>query len=319
MIIIKDEIYNYLPIHINSIFISKRLSLYTSLEASKIKAIFININKDDIYILDFYGLKDIVTSASIKELIKGAKSRRIIFINMPDSLIYQVLIESKIFKLKENINREKYIVTKDSLQLPDNTIYKKFNYLKKYLINCLKENAIYGAEYLKSSNVYSNYFFDLKNMFYDINFLQITVYLISQYIFELNKHYFEKDGKKLKLITSNFNSSIVANLVAMIMKMEHISVLHIGPDKNEEDNRFIDEIERNDKFIYIYDFIGLGNEQRKIKTILRIKEAEIYKAIGIAYYKIYEEDESNIMQILDLKDAGIIMKCTSEKEDIKKL
>jgi hypothetical protein len=273
------------------------------------------LNDNDIFILDFNNIRNTMASDSIAKVAESLLQKKILMVNLRTSTYntFQKYFENELFDY-ENQLLGKCLKTKrfshTLIQLPN---LVDFYYLKDDLKNKCRANIQKKEKpILIPSNVYSSHHFDLRRIFRDMDTVKITVYLMAKKLYDL-----QEEGKltKYKLISSSFNGCILANLVALIMGKKNISLPHIGPELNEKDNRYLKYIKKNDKLVYIYDFIALGNEQKTVSIIAKLFKAEVIYSLGLTYYRPSENNTLSLIEFSDIIEHAYA--CADENDLIE--
>jgi len=308
-----------IPVHLNIVFSSEYFSFYSNLDEKKFLSIINDLNNDEIYIFDFYNIRNTLVSDAIASGVAGLLDKKVLVVNLKESTYKTFLgyFNEKLLNFQSKY-LGKCLKTKNfpkNKKLPD---LHNFNYLYEYLEKKCKEIIPKGNKlnYI-SSNVFINKHFDSRSLFYNIDTIKIAVYLMAAYLKEWEV---KNNIDGYKLITSSFNGCILANSLALIIGREHISIPHLGPEFTKEDNRYIDYIKKGDKFVYIYDFIALGNEQKTISVIARLLNAEIVLSLGLAFYKPSEKENKKTDSLVDfMKIINNDIHITADKKDLIKL
>lgn len=83
------------------------------------------------------------------------------------------------------------------------------------------------------------------------------------------------------MVVSN-NGAILANILADIFDKPVLYLLNLGPKIAIKDNEIRSEIKKGNRYIYIYDFLCLGNEYKLLDMLLKINGAKLVNGMGIA-------------------------------------
>lgn len=311
-----------IPVHLYSIFSSRHFSFHSNLDKTKFDSLIKELKDDEPYILDFNNIRNTLVSDSIAKINNpdnGLLQKNILMVNLKGSTYkaFQQYFGDELFDFNENTVCNNCLMTKQFSECSVNlSELNEFTYLKNYLKEkCILNMRKNNEPALISSNVYINKFFDLREIFIDMDTVKITVFLLAIKLKELEE---QKILTNYKLVSSSFNGCILANIISLIMGKKHIIIPHLdpNPDAAVKDNRYLRDIKKNDKLVYIYDFIALGNEQKTVSIILKLFNAEIVYSIGLSYYKPYRkmnEKTYSLIKISDIIDRIII---TAEKEDL---
>ena len=226
-----------------------------------------NINSDKVFLELFTSdilkyriiLSNIETITTHKSLITALES---IKINYQDFLI----------------NKNHYIVLNSSTSIEDvnNLICECNNYIVKQIKNIcfMKSNK---THYLSNSNLYIKDYFNVKNLFSDNDLFAYTVNKMCEWIVSNFQHV---DA----LICSSNNGAVLCNIIGDLLNKKSLFAFNIGPNLSIKDIEDLDKIEKDKKYIYIFDFMCIGTEYKIIQTITRIKKAFICASVGVGVY-----------------------------------
>ena len=307
-----------IPMHLNIVFTSEYFSFNSNLDEKRFTSIVQDLNDDEIYVLDFFNIRNTLLSDSIAKGAEGLLNKKVLMINLKTST-YNTFIgyfSDKMidFKTNELGNSLKTKLFPHSTELPN---LFNFCYLYDYLENICRENIPKVNEpRLISSNIYINKHFDLRKLFGNMDTVKIAVYLMA---IELEKLENEKGIAEYKLISSSINGCILANLLALIIGRDHISIPHLGPDNTIEDNRYTEYIKKNDKLVYIYDFIAFGNEQRIVSIIANLLGAEIICSFGLTYFKPSVKELKKTNSLINFKNIVDEIYIAADEEGLRKI
>jgi hypothetical protein len=276
------------------------------------------LNDDDIYVLDFYNIRNTLLSDSIAKGAEGLLNKKVLMINLKTSTyntflgyFSDKLINYKTSELGISLKTQRF---PNNIELPN---LHSFHYLYNYLENECRENIPKNNQpQWISSNIYINKRFDLRKLFANMDTVKIVVYLMAIW---LEKWENEKGVTEYKLISSSINGCILANLLALIIGREHISIPHLGPDNTTEDNRFTEYIKKNDKFVYIYDFIAFGNEQKTVSIIVNLLGAEIIFSFGLTYFKPSIKEIEKTDSLIDFKKIVDHVYIATDESELRKI
>ena len=310
------------PVHMHSVFSGRFFSLHSNLDENKFHSLTKNLNSDDVYILDFESIKNTLVSDSVATGAAGLMDKKVMLTNLKSSTykLFKSNFDKDLLDYKST-SKNKSLITKqfpgDSVKLPDLT---DFLYLTAYLKEECKKNlkAITVPKEI-SSNYYVNKFFDLSKMFGNMDTVKVAVYLMAKKMEELERKY---KMLRYKLVSSSFNGSVLANLVALIKMRKHISIPHLGPSIAVDDNRYMKYIKKHDKLVYIYDFIALGNEQKTVSIIAKLYNAEVICSLGLTDYKHYQQKDEKTSRTHSLVNFSEISKpfyAAAEREHVERL
>jgi len=296
---IDSGLFKIIPIHMNVIFNSEYFSFTSNLNNERFITMVEDINNNDNIILDFKDIKNTLVSDFICFFVEWTRDRSVLMINFEDRT-YDLLknnFEDKFInfddlKLKKCLKTQKF---PNDVELPT---LMEYEYLSDYLEKKCKEILFDNKNKPESvsSNVYTNINFDVKRLFGNIDTVKIAVYLMARKLIKMEKN---DEIFNYKLLSSSFNGCILANIIALIIGKKHISIPHLGPGFTVEDNRYLDYIQNGDKFIYIYDFIALGNEQKTISVVASLLDSEIIYSLGLTYYKPNKKFKGKTISVID--------------------
>jgi len=139
----------------------------------------------------------------------------------------------------------------------------------------LKDSAIYKEEYLESSNIYANTYFNVKALFADPLTFKIVVYDLCATI-RSNFHSFDA------LLCVSNNGAALSSVVGRMLRKSVIYLMNLGPHITIKDAKVIEKIEIGQKFIFMYDFICLGTEFKMARMVARMRGAEVIGGVGVA-------------------------------------
>jgi len=276
-------------------------------------------NKNTTYILDFDNISScnrIFTDCNEEDFIK-----KIVFANISNN----TSISGKIKNCIENL----FEVEKKGLMF----LYYK-NYANKgfdtldydsiynnQIYNIFKTNNVlidYSKDYLflNSSGIYANYYFSIRNIFFNPDAYHYIAYRLAFYISKLT-YFNEIDA----FVSTSKTGGIIATLVGTMLDKKVIHCIGIGP-KNVADIETINEkIRIGKKYFLISDFICLGTEVKIINTIISCLKASLIGGITIASYvdfvnnSDYKDSPLNkINTIIRIKNTDLDYKILVVKE-----
>ena len=310
-----------IPVHLNSVF-SGDFSFDSNLDLKLFESLANNLNTDEIFILDFENIKNTVVSDSIAMGAAGLLGKKVMLTNLKSSAY-------SLFKRNFNDALTDYNTTETGKSLTTKQFPRKsvklpalgnFEYLTVYLKEECKKNLIEKSEpKWISSNVFVNKHFELGRMFGNMDTVKVAVYLMAKKLEELE---INNKIKRYRLVSSSFNGYILANLIALIKIKKHICIPHLGPEIAVVDNRHMKIIKKDDKLVYIYDFIALGNEQKTVSIIAKLYNAEIVCSLGLTYYKPYKQDDgykNETYSLIDFSEIKGDFYLAAEEKHVKNL
>jgi len=309
-----------IPVHLNVVFASEYFSINSNLDEKKFISISREMNVNELYILDFFSIRNTQASDLFAGIADYLLGKKVLMINLNNSTYKMFLgyFGDSVF----DFAKDGYGICLRTKQFPRDTdlpVFFGFSYLYNFLERKCRENIPVGDYPIWiSSNVYINKHFDLKKMFGNMDTVKVIVYLMALKMEEWED---KKGITDYKLISSSFTGCILANLLSLIIGKEHISLPHLGPEPViiEKDHRYMDYIKKEDKFVYIYDFIALGNEQKTVSVITNSLNAEIVYSLGLAYFKPTYKEIGRTEFLVDFKKIVDRVYIAAEKEDLIKI
>jgi hypothetical protein len=159
--------------------------------------------------------------------------------------------------------------------------------IASWLNERLKKESIPRAQFLNSSNIWSNKYISIKKLFDDLP----SIYLIVHTLAELTqKKFFDgKDSKADALICSSNNGAVLASAVGQILGVDVVYLMNLGPRLAPKDSHFIDYIMPDKRYVYIGDMICLGAEYRLTKTVVRARQADVVGGVVVAKHPDFQD------------------------------
>lgn len=279
-------------------------------------------SKNDGYFLDFNYIKADDGAGTFSELNKLLKKNLNIIIFNVFSDLQSKIVETECLGnsilvadglITNNCGKKYYESLLDKYQNDMNMIFDKLNSLRKSLIisfykEQIKKDDKVNFIKLRSSNIYSNIYLDLKKMFNDYQKYSLIVYELCSII---DKNFLTQNVQKLKidgLICSSNNGLALATIIGQLLEIDVEYLINVGPDLSIKDRDYIDRIKKGKNYIYIYDFMCLGTEYKITEFILNFKKANLISSVGIAVYvepnRFEEEVQENktIYRIFNTND-----------------
>ncbi len=131
-------------------------------------------------------------------------------------------------------------------------------------------------KYLESSNVYVNYYINVKAIFMKPDYMRYMINDLSQLII---KNF--QNNKKICLLGVSNNGIILSRILAYKLQLEVKSINHIGPKYClDSDIEVLRDLE-DKRFILVSDVICLGGEYRMAKSILEVLGAKLLGAVCV--------------------------------------
>ncbi len=187
-------------------------------------------------------------------------------------------------------------------KLGDNFIDKVITY---YADECAKRLALDGKDNIikknNSSNIYASFYMDIKKLFSKKENMNVFLFGLYKKI-ELIKEY------DYFVVVSN-NGAIMANILSYLFKKEVLYLLNLGPTIALSNRDLKSKIKTNAKYLYVYDFLCLGNELKILDMLLKINGAQLTYGIGVAQLLSSERYERNgykidsLVKLEDYKDS----------------
>lgn len=275
----------YTPININTMLHQKSYDVLSFVNDNIIKKIKNEITKhvvkDDLLIFDFAK-----TNANSSEVFEKLFSEdileyKIILANIENINIHKNLItvlESMDLKYIDYFMDKNHNIVINSntneIRIAELLLECKENICKQIKDLCFMKSK--NIHYLSNSNLYIKDYFTVKNLFSDTNLFSYTINKMCEKIVE----YKDIDG----LICTSNNGAILCNIIGDMLNIKPLFALNIGPNISIKDIEDLEKIERDKKYIYIFDFICIGTEFKIIQTIVRMKKAFISASVGVGVY-----------------------------------
>ena len=251
------------------------------------------------YIIDMDGIKG---GEKVFECLASVDNIKLIYINcrylIPSYLqgAYKEKINEMENEIFADLNGKQYI---ENTFENFNQFYQKVHtYYQDACAEKLEKEGVSKAITLnRSSNVYATAYVDIRKLLARNNSISIFSY-------GLYKILTQTENFDSFVVVSN-NGAILANILANIFNKPVLYLLNLGPKIAINDNDFKSKIKKGNKYIYIYDFLCLGNEYKLLNMLLKINGAKLIKGIGIAQLLSvdrYGEGKGNPESIICLKD-----------------
>ncbi len=234
---------------------------------------FLNlIPKSKIIVLDFGKIEDVQMNKSdlFAELID--KTDLLLFKNVSKQIIEKIGL--KIFNSTSNILVDNiypnFFLSKDSKEeveiLDSDTLFQ--NELLSNIINCKVDKSNDRKHH--SSSVYLPVFIDLKKMI--VNNKPFFTYIVYKLAMKMKEKWNLKDNPNMEtknpvLFCQNLNSSFIASLLSSFLKLDILSMDHIGPI-NKVYSNLKNRIQEGSDYIVISDFVCLGTEVKICKNVI---------------------------------------------------
>lgn len=228
--------------------------------------------KSKMIVLDFKNINDVQMNKSdlVAELID--KTELLVFKNISEEIIEKIGL--KIFNSTSNIIIDdiypNFFLSKDNKdEIEINDIEDLFkDELLKNIILC--KNDKLNSKKHHSSSVYLPVFINLKNMI--VNEKPFFTYVVYKLAIKMREKWDLKDNpnnesKNPVLFCQNLNSSFIASLLSSFLKLDMLSMDHIGPI-NKVYSNLKNRIQEGSNYIVISDFVCLGTEVKICKNVI---------------------------------------------------
>jgi orotate phosphoribosyltransferase len=282
-----NEDCGYIPIHLNAVFKSKYVSFSVDLIDDTLASEtygFIKKQTHKYIILDLSRIKSAHSRVFEEYNDLANDNKHLIFCYVDDTLkghllhtIKNVLVEGNVLFTSEDA-RNYFAQTLDAGERFDANLKKQIDGI---LANHLLSTAIAKDIFLDSSNIYSNMYVDIKQLFYEPVIYLLAVYRLCKLIIEV----IDRDQFDGFICASN-NGSVLATALSVLLNKKAIYLMNLGPHLTIMDREVIDNIQSSKRYIFIYDFICLGTELKLVKTIVTFKGAFIQGSFGVAKHHL---------------------------------
>ncbi len=168
----------------------------------------------------------------------------------------------------------------------------------------------------RSSNIYATEYIDIRKLLAQKNNISIFLYGLYKILQRI-------DSYDSFVVVSN-NGAILANILADFYDKPVLYLLNLGPKIALKDREIKSQIKKGSSYIYIFDFLCLGNEYKTLDMLLKINGAKLMKSIGIAQLlpsDRYSAEENKVESIICLKDYEEIFsyKIACYENELKKI
>jgi len=131
-------------------------------------------------------------------------------------------------------------------------------------------------QYLPSSDVYTDTYIFIKNLYLYPEHLLLCVYLLCKEVIDkFYRHDF--DG----IVGMSNNSAVLANLIGNVLRTKVLYLTNIGPKFALETLNLESKIIKNGKYLYVFDFICLGTEIKNLRSIFVSFKADVIGGVGV--------------------------------------
>jgi len=306
-----NEDCSYIPVHMNAIFNSKWLSFEIDLVDEVIGSMFIeyirNV-KSEYIIIDLDKMK--TAHSRVFEEYSGlsGEGKNLVFVNADDTLLSHITgtITGVIFEdgvLFSTRQGQEYY---DKVLNVNHNFSDQLKYnLGKITADYLKNHSLKKDIFLESSNIYSNMYVDVKQLFNNAPIYLLTVYRLCKLIdTQLNKN--EYDG----FICASNNGSVLSTMLTLMLNKKSTYIMNLGPHLTIMDKETIDKIKVNGKYAFIFDFVCLGTELKLVKTVVSLQGAKVVGMFGVAKHhpeRKYDPTLNALVSVNDDYDFGYIV------------
>jgi adenine/guanine phosphoribosyltransferase-like PRPP-binding protein len=118
--------------------------------------------------------------------------------------------------------------------------------------------------FLYSSNVYANRYFDLKLIF---KYPDLFCLIVYEMVRRIGRHYRNDYSKFDAFICASVNGACLANAVSVLIRKPVVFLRNVGPRMNVVDENITKRILREKRYVFIYDFLCIGTEFRRIEML----------------------------------------------------
>lgn len=234
---------------------------------------FETIPKNKIIILDFKNIDDIQINKPDLFVSLKEKTDLLVFVNINKEIIEKVgvsFFNSPSNKINGNIYKQFFLTENkcDNIEIIDTNDLFENHFLIK-LIEC-KEEQKQDKKKHHSSSVYLPVFLDLKKMM--VNERPFFVYVIYKLAMKMKIKWViddieDAEIKKPILFCQNLNSSFIASILSSFLKLDLLSMDHIGPI-NKVYSNLKNRIQEELNYIVISDLVCLGTEVKICKNVI---------------------------------------------------
>ena len=270
------------------------------------------------YVIDMDGIKG---AEKVFEIIYAIKCSRLIYINcnylIPEYIrgVYKEEIQEIEEHIFADLNGSEYFYnTFSSCQQFNEQIC---NYYYKSCAQKLSgEGRCKEITLNRSSNIYATEYIDIRKLLAQKNNISIFLYGLYKILQRI-------DSYDSFVVVSN-NGAILANILADFYDKPVLYLLNLGPKIALKDREIKSQIKKGSSYIYIFDFLCLGNEYKTLDMLLKINGAKLMKSIGIAQLlpsDRYSAEENKVESIICLKDYEEIFsyKIACYENELKKI
>lgn len=277
---------------------------------------FIESSRDKCIIIDLGGIK---VDEKVFNTWKDISDISLIYINCDELLIHSIkkAYGEELIELRKTDGI--YCNVYGSQFYTNNNLEANFiNEVKTYFTDeCAKRLALDGKDNVikknNSSNIFASFYIDIKKLFSRNKNMNVFLFGLYKKIEMLKEYdYF---------VVVSSNGAIMANILSYLFKKEVLYLLNLGPTIALSNRDLRSKIKTNAKYLYVFDFLCLGNELKTLDMLLKINGAQLVYGIGVAQLlpsERYERNGYKIDSLVKLEDYKDSFKYTiSLYEEIK--
>ena len=204
--------------------------------------------------------------------------------------------------------------------------------ISRYIFEFLRVESS-RPEPVASSNVYANRYFNAKRILCNQDLFNLVVYQlvlqVLEYIgFSLEKYSNSAEEFSLAMnkfdafICASVNGACLASALAVFFKKPVIFLRNVGPSMTVSDDKLVNLIVPNRKYVFIFDFVCSGTEYHRVRMLCNIQRARLCYAFGISHYRypsthgIVNPPESKHMTTLfNINEYERYYKCFFDEDD----
>ena len=242
---------------------------------------------------------------------------------------YDITTLEKLKTKNDEINWGAYIASNSisTMLLESEELLKKLwlIYVKKISKQISEKCIDHQIQYLPSSDIYSDTYIRIKDLFLYPDILSLSIFLLCKLIRDNFAH--EKiDG----IISMSNTGAILANLVGKMLDKDVVFCTNVGPKFALDIGDIIKTISKNNNYLFIFDFICLGTEIKNLKSILICLGASTIGGVGIASLPCFEylrkqpktsQESKSILSkafsLITLLDHGIKYNISTTKSELE--
>lgn len=222
-------------------------------------------------------------------------------------------IQGGLFSVQKALQRKDILFAKD-----DNMKTIIHQGLSRLVFNEVYSKAK-KIEYIYSSNVYSNHYINMRQIFSNSNISMLVTTRLLHMMMDVSDLEFDA------FICASITGACIASYLSVYIKKPVLFLRNVGPDIKTEDDLIVERIYPHKKYVYIFDFMCLGTEYLRTKLICALKNSSIIKSFGVSYYKKpARETNNNIEKTDDIQTIFFINHfipdyyiCSVNKDDLE--